>query len=480
MTVLEELFANPGTAANPVVTSGGATTPVSGTPETWTVTGLAGVFPAISNAAAPPSFCRCCDPALPSEILWITNISGTTATVTRGAEGSTPVSHAASFQLELLITAGGLGSFAQGWPGLVSTLVAKSAAYTATAADNIIVCNATTAAFTITLPTAVGALGRTYTIKKTDATGNGVTVDPNGAQTIDGAVTITLSRQWQYIQIVSDGANWQIVDSALFIDTTAADIAALGTQAAGATGLAADAGHVHQMPRHDQLAAPTASVAWGSQKITSLANGVAGTDAAAFGQIPVVDATVADLQSPGIAAAGGTGKWADAGHVHPLPSASISSSVAVGTTDIVVVKLPIKAAQLAVGSTFYCLMMGLWSNGASSTAQTITLRAGTAGSTADASIGSASPSNNASAITNTGLKIEILITLQSTGTTGAAAAQMFSFTTAASFVGQAVGAPAFAMTATWNTATATFLTVTFKCGTGNSYSINEALFEQRK
>jgi hypothetical protein len=53
--------------------------------------------------------------------------------------------------------------------------------------------------------------------------------------------------------------------------------------------------HVHGTPTHDgtahsavsisSLAAPTGSVAWGSQKITSLANGTAATDAAAFGQI---------------------------------------------------------------------------------------------------------------------------------------------------------------------------------------------------
>jgi len=71
------------------------------------------------------------------------------------------------------------------------------------------------------------------------------------------------------------------------IDTTASDIAALGTQAAGATGKLADAGHVHQMPRLDQVATPTAAVGLGSQKVTSLANGTAATDGAAFGQIPV-------------------------------------------------------------------------------------------------------------------------------------------------------------------------------------------------
>ena len=68
-------------------------------------------------------------------------------------------------------------------------------------------------------------------------------------------------------------------------DQVAADIQPLGTQAAGALGVPADAGHVHQMPTLDQVAAPAASVAMNSQKLTGLANGTAGSDAAAFGQI---------------------------------------------------------------------------------------------------------------------------------------------------------------------------------------------------
>jgi hypothetical protein len=284
MTVTAELFANPATA-NPVVTSGGTTTPASGTSESWTVTGLS-AFPAISNAASPPTYLRCTDPAQPTEILWITNISGTTVTITRGAESTTTVNHGSNFQLENLITAGGLGNFAQGWPGEISTLAAKSAAYTLTAADYVVVCNATTAAFTVTLPTAVGALGRTYKVKKTDSSANAVTVATTSSQTIDGATTYSLVRQWQFIEVVSDGANWQVIDSVTLIDTTAADIQALGTQAAGNSTQAAAGNHVHAMPRLDQVAAPTAAVALGSQKITGLANGTASTDAAAFGQIP--------------------------------------------------------------------------------------------------------------------------------------------------------------------------------------------------
>jgi hypothetical protein len=60
-----------------------------------------------------------------------------------------------------------------------------------------------------------------------------------------------------------------------------------------------------------------APVDFGSNKGTSLANGTAASDAAAFGQIPVLDTTAGDIQPTGTAAgAGATGKTADAGHVH--------------------------------------------------------------------------------------------------------------------------------------------------------------------
>jgi hypothetical protein len=72
------------------------------------------------------------------------------------------------------------------------------------------------------------------------------------------------------------------------LDSTASDIQPLGIQAAGNAGLAADAKHVHTMPRLDQVSNPTASVSLNSQKITSLANGSLAQDAAAFGQIPTV------------------------------------------------------------------------------------------------------------------------------------------------------------------------------------------------
>jgi hypothetical protein len=65
------------------------------------------------------------------------------------------------------------------------------------------------------------------------------------------------------------------------------DLLTLGTAAAGATGKVMDAGSRLQMPRLDQVLAPTAAVAMNSQKTTGQANGTAANEGATFDQIPV-------------------------------------------------------------------------------------------------------------------------------------------------------------------------------------------------
>ena len=90
-------------------------------------------------------------------------------------------------------------------------VVTKTAAYTITTDNRVILCDATSAAFTVTLPTAVGIEGREFTIVKTDSSVNAVTVDGNGSETINGATTKALSSQWDKVTVVSDGSNWVIV-----------------------------------------------------------------------------------------------------------------------------------------------------------------------------------------------------------------------------------------------------------------------------
>jgi len=94
-----EVFANDGQAT---VTSGGTTAPSAGTTETWTLSGS--TLAAVSSSASPPTQCYVCDPAAESEKILIVNISGTTATVTRGADGTTPVAHSSGFTVQQVIT----------------------------------------------------------------------------------------------------------------------------------------------------------------------------------------------------------------------------------------------------------------------------------------------------------------------------------------------------------------------------------------
>lgn len=77
--------------------------------------------------------------------------------------------------------------------------------------NKVILCDATAAAFSVVLqPAATAGDGFTCTIKKTDATGNAVTIDGNAAETIDGALTQALNSQYDTYTITADGSNWNI------------------------------------------------------------------------------------------------------------------------------------------------------------------------------------------------------------------------------------------------------------------------------
>jgi hypothetical protein len=87
----------------------------------------------------------------------------------------------------------------------------KTAAATLGVNEEVVTCDATTAAYDVTLPTAVGIAGQVFTIKKTDASVNAVTVRPQAGQIIDAGGSYALTAQWQFVTVVSDGTNWQIV-----------------------------------------------------------------------------------------------------------------------------------------------------------------------------------------------------------------------------------------------------------------------------
>jgi hypothetical protein len=90
----------------------------------------------------------------------------------------------------------------------VSSITNAASPYTA-ANEEVILCDATSGAITVNLPDAIA--GRIYTIKKTDASVNTVTIDGDGADTIDGVATKVLVYQNDSVTVVSNGTNWFIL-----------------------------------------------------------------------------------------------------------------------------------------------------------------------------------------------------------------------------------------------------------------------------
>jgi len=100
---------------------------------------------------------------------------------------------------------------------LEPSISAQTANYAILATDWVITMSASGGARTVTLPTAVGRSGKTYTIKKIDSSGNTVQLLTTAAQTIDGFASgaLYLYAQYDSIKVVSDGANWLILEKRL-------------------------------------------------------------------------------------------------------------------------------------------------------------------------------------------------------------------------------------------------------------------------
>lgn len=92
-------------------------------------------------------------------------------------------------------------------------VTAKTTTATLTVAEGgLISATSVGGAYSLTLPAASGNAGLFYTLKKTDAAANAITLDGNGAETIDGAATYAaVDAEFDTVTIVCDGSNWHIV-----------------------------------------------------------------------------------------------------------------------------------------------------------------------------------------------------------------------------------------------------------------------------
>lgn len=90
-------------------------------------------------------------------------------------------------------------------------IVSKAAAYTLANGDDVLLADATAGAFTVTLPLVALYTGKVFTVKKIDASGNAVTIDGAGSETIDGATTRALAAQYDSLTLLGGSSEWHLI-----------------------------------------------------------------------------------------------------------------------------------------------------------------------------------------------------------------------------------------------------------------------------
>lgn len=94
--------------------------------------------------------------------------------------------------------------------GYLFPITSVTADYTATVNDSFLPVNASGGAIIVTLKPAAEAEGKKITVKKIDSSANTVTIDGNGSETIDDALTQIIISQYDSIDLMSDGTEWWI------------------------------------------------------------------------------------------------------------------------------------------------------------------------------------------------------------------------------------------------------------------------------
>ena len=88
------------------------------------------------------------------------------------------------------------------------TVNAGLSPYSVLDADDVILADASGGPVTVALPAVGSSDGRVVYVKKTDATGNAVSADGDGAELVDGLATFDLLVQYESVTLFCDGSQW--------------------------------------------------------------------------------------------------------------------------------------------------------------------------------------------------------------------------------------------------------------------------------
>jgi len=97
----------------------------------------------------------------------------------------------------------------QQWWDRRPKFTAVAASYTATTEDDVIACDTTSGAITITLPPASANPGKVWVVKKT-ATANAVTI--SGTETIDGSASLLLYSKNAHVAVIADDSAYTVIE----------------------------------------------------------------------------------------------------------------------------------------------------------------------------------------------------------------------------------------------------------------------------
>jgi hypothetical protein len=223
-----------------------------------------------------------------------------------------------------------------------------AATYTAVVTDYTILCDTTSNSITISLPTAVGNKGLTYEIKKTVAA-NTLTIDPNGAQTIDGSATIAITAQHEALVVRSDGANW--VRTSSFVTAGGGGTVTSVAMSGGTTGMTFTGGPITGAGTF--TAGGTLITANGGTGFASYAVGdlLQASTTSALAKLAAV-ATGNVLLSGGVGVVSSWGKVALTTHVSgtlPVANGGTGVTASTGTGSVVLSASPTLTGEVTVG-----------------------------------------------------------------------------------------------------------------------------------